>query len=251
VSSDFYVTEDNINLGILGSYLQTDFTSSEQAYKEEIVAWTWENLDLDINEKELSGQYDSGDQKPVSKIFKISVTPKISDIAESYLFIGEMENLLFSEDYGQIIQDGYWIIQLNGVSKEITFSTSENIEILNIPAFISPQISELTVIELEDSELEEDNSKSKQTLFLIVSFIVVIIGGIAWFIIQQWYNKKYETHLFRDRNNLYNLINYIHDSKKSGVEEKEISKSLKGNGWTNEQIVYALKKYKGKRMKTK
>lgn len=247
---NLYVTEENIDMDLVADYFKTQINSSEEAYKSEIIAWNLENLNLKIKERKILGYYNSGYPTPVSKIFKLNIDRKSQSNQDMYLFIPKLEKLIFYEDYREISQDDYWIIPLNSNSNEIIFSTAQDVEIVDIPAFVSPRISELTVIEIYDDSVEvELRQKNKQILFLITCCIVLFIGGVAWFLIQRWYKKKYETHLFKDRNNLYNIINYIHDSKKAGVEEKEIVKSLRRNGWTGEQITYALKKYKGKRVK--
>ena len=59
--------------------------------------------------------------------------------------------------------------------------------------------------------------------------------------------RKYEEHLFKNRNNLFNLITYIEHARKKGLKGNEISKKLKKSGWNSEQIAYALKKHAGKR----
>jgi hypothetical protein len=160
-------------------------------------------------------------------VFKLKIDKTTDYVGEVYLIISPPEDLVFYQDYGEIEQGDYLFIPLNQASNEIVFSTFGDLELSDIPIFISPKITELTVIEIyDDSEEILFQQRNKKKMFLISSFIVVIIGGIAWFFIQNWYKKKYETHLFRDRNNLYNLINYIHDSKKAGVQEGEIVKSL-------------------------
>ena len=46
---------------------------------------------------------------------------------------------------------------------------------------------------------------------------------------------------------MYNLISFIQNSKKKGIEEDKIIASLKKSGWNSEQISYIIKKYLGKR----
>ena len=77
--------------------------------------------------------------------------------------------------------------------------------------------------------------------------LVLFIGFIAYIILQEWYRRKYEDYLFKNRNSLYNLISYIEGVKKKGVKNEEISKQLKKSGWNSEQITYIMKKYAGER----
>ena len=64
---------------------------------------------------------------------------------------------------------------------------------------------------------------------------------------QVWYRKKYETYLFKNKNDLFNIMHYVNSSKKKGLSESEIEKSLRKSKWGNEQVNYAMKKYSGKR----
>ena len=64
---------------------------------------------------------------------------------------------------------------------------------------------------------------------------------------QEWYKRRYENYLFKNRNNLYNLISYIENSKKKGMKDGEITSKLKKSRWKSEQISYVMRKYSGKR----
>ena len=70
---------------------------------------------------------------------------------------------------------------------------------------------------------------------------------LIYIILQTWYKKNYEKHLFKNPNDLYNLINFIYNSRKAGLDEKEGRKKLLEKKWSKEQIVYAAKKLDGKR----
>ena len=54
---------------------------------------------------------------------------------------------------------------------------------------------------------------------------------------------------FTNKNNydLYNLVNFIYNSRSSGLNDDEIKKKLKAAGWSNERIIYAFKKIEGRR----
>ena len=73
------------------------------------------------------------------------------------------------------------------------------------------------------------------------------MGFIVYLILQEWYKNKYENYLFKNRNNLYNLITYIENTKNKGLKSKEIMEKLKKAGWNSEQRTYAIKKHSGKR----
>jgi hypothetical protein len=50
--------------------------------------------------------------------------------------------------------------------------------------------------------------------------------------------------LFKSNQELHNLVESIKNSKESNFSEKEVTDKLIKNGWSKEQIVYALKKSK-------
>jgi len=66
-------------------------------------------------------------------------------------------------------------------------------------------------------------------------------------VLQEWYKKKYENYLFKNKNDLYNMVNYVNNSKKRGLKNKEIADNLKKAKWSSEQVKYVMKKYAGKR----
>ncbi len=88
---------------------------------------------------------------------------------------------------------------------------------------------------------------SKWVFFVMLILFVLIIGVVLYVVVSSWYDKKYEQYLFPNRNNLYNLIIFINNSKRKGVNDEEIVKSLRKSKWSNEQIKYVMKKYAGKR----
>ena len=74
-----------------------------------------------------------------------------------------------------------------------------------------------------------------------------IVGVGVYVILQEWYKKKYENHLFKKRNDLYNLMIYITEEKKKDSSDKEIYSRLKKSGWSSEQVNYVLRKHAGRR----
>ncbi|MSS75296.1 hypothetical protein EXS73_03755 [Candidatus Pacearchaeota archaeon] len=82
--------------------------------------------------------------------------------------------------------------------------------------------------------------------------------GIAWFVwligflivyvaLQEWYKRHYEHYLFRNVDDLYNVITFLYNGRIQGTEEQAIRKKLAQSGWTGEQLTYALRKLDGKR----
>jgi len=141
-------------------------------------------------------------------------------------------------------ENGYIYINLKK-QKTVSFSTTEDIDVVDLPAFISPPISKLSV---GDTTLPpEKNKPDKWLIFGLVMFALLVVAVIVYIILREWYKKKYESHLFPNRNDLYNLANYIHNAKRKGMSNKDIEENLKKAGWSGEKIRYAMRKYAGKR----
>ena len=55
-------------------------------------------------------------------------------------------------------------------------------------------------------------------------------------------------YLFKNANDLHNLISFASAAFRKGDGKEEIRKKLKQAGWGSEQIDYALKKIKGEKI---
>lgn len=242
-SVSFYPKEGNINLNILKIISGGDYdVSNENKYIEAIFGWNQKNLETKINFKELSAKYEYSEE-PILKIFELKINENPSR-ENSYLIIPKLDNIKFKEDYSEGEKEEYFYISLTGSQTTITFSTTEDINFIDLPVFISPAISDLSITEEPD---EKNEKLSKMALFILIVFLLAIIGVVIYIILQEWYKRKYEAYLFKNRNELYNLISYIQSSKKKGLEDKEIIVKLKKAGWKFEQITYVIRKYSGKR----
>ena len=80
------------------------------------------------------------------------------------------------------------------------------------------------------------------TAITLIIFILVIGVG-AYFGLRWWYANRYESHLFKNKQDLHNILNFIGNARRGGMPEKYIQKKLKVAGWTSEQTSYALSKY--------
>ena len=116
---------------------------------------------------------------------------------------------------------------------------------MSLPAFISPGINRLSLTEIVSGE--EEGKKSKLTIFILAISLLIIVAFISYVVLQEWYKKKYENYLFKNKNDLYNMVNYVNNSKKRGLKNKEISDNLRKAKWSSEQVKYVMKKYAGKR----
>ncbi len=239
----FYPKGEVIDMGIVKKIGGGDYeTNKEDEYKEAVLAWEQANTNTVLVYSEISSIY-SDYEEPFLRTFDISVTN--SNQAQAYLIIKSMDNLLFKEDYSEIEEDGYFYIPLNQGGNNFVFSTTEDVDFISLPAFVSPAISQLSLAEW--TPLTPEGGLKRWILFIIIVVLIILAALCIWIFLQMWYKRKYENFLFKNRNNLYNLMNYIGNEKKKGTSEKQMAEKLRKAGWNSEQTRYALRKYSGKR----
>ncbi len=243
----FFPGRTSINIEALKSLETKQIDGSESAYTDSIYVWNAKNIKNTLNYREISARY-SEKSEPILKAFTFKIEEKNPVGYSFYFVVKDLENLSFEKDYGQKNIDGYNYIELGQGAKEITFSTTENVDFTDVPAFISPPLSRLSIEKIgEASPPEFVQQPFRWDIFLIAIAILLVMGVVAYIFLQIWYKNKYEGHLFKNKNDLYNLFHYIELQRKKRATEKEIQSKLKSAGWNSEQINFATKKYSGKR----
>lgn len=238
----FYPYTDAVNLDVLKSIGGGSYNpSKEQEYKEAILSWELDNAEMELNFSEVSAIYKEY-QEPIVKIFEVSINNFHEEPV--YFIIKDMENLLFYTDYPFVNQDGYKYLEIDSSTQSIIFSTTEEIDFEELPIFVSPSLTEINILDLE--EFNEGEFFKKWGLFILIILGILVFTFVIYIVLQIWYKKKYEEYLFKNRNNLYNLVNYIKTSFAKGMKESEIEKNLRKAKWNSEQIRYAMRKYHGK-----
>jgi len=244
-SIPFYPETNNINLKVLKEIGGGDYnTSDKNKYIDAILSWNIENMETKIAFEEISAKYEFFEE-PVLRVFELKINKDNDQVDDPYLILKQLGGLKFKEDYSEKEKSGYACIKLESFNT-VVFSTTEDVDFTNLPLFISPEISKLTIIK-EDWYTEKERSFSKNVLFVLILALLLIIGIASYIILQEWYKKKYENHLFKNKNDLHNLVMYIENSKSKGLKNKDITGKLKKVGWKPEQINYVIKKHSGKR----
>lgn len=234
-----------IDLEFLQSIGGGNYDSSyEDSYRESILFWTQENLNPKITFKKINVIYETHVETLITYIELTTDTT-----SETAFFVTEeLEGLEFEKNYNQQSQDDYVYIDLSEVN-DIVLTTSEELVIDSLPMFIAPSLDQISVSGNESIiDSEKEDKISKWVIFSLLAILIIIIFIVSYFILHSWYNKKYESYLFPNRNNLYNLIVYINNAKRKGVKNDEIEKNLRKAKWTNEQIRFVIRKYAGKRV---
>lgn len=165
-----------------------------------------------------------------------------------------IDSVSFKEDYGQTEIEG----DFGGISipidqdKTIEFLVDSNIDIQELGAYLSPDIEYIMKqanikpsCENNPNDPACQNPRTKIGVWMIA--LVVLIFFITYLILQEWYKRRYESYLFPNKDDLYNVINYINNSRKAKINDNVTNKKLLEMKWKGEQITYAFRKLDGKR----
>ncbi|MEX0920912.1 MAG: PKD domain-containing protein [Candidatus Pacearchaeota archaeon] len=240
-SFPFIFEEEFIEMGVVEAVGGGDYNSRRKSdYINAVISWNHENIDSTLDFREFSAEYEPGIE-PLVNIFEFKITEKKDITYDYYLFVPKLEDITFEGNVNE--QGSYFYVNLKD-NPSPKFYTTENVDFSSLDSFISPSINNLKV---ESSLLPSPEDNSRTLIFGLSLVLLMILALVSYIILQQWYKKKYEKHLFPNRNDLYNMVNYVNISKKKGLENREIRKNLKKSDWNPEQINYVMKKYEGKR----
>ena len=68
-----------------------------------------------------------------------------------------------------------------------------------------------------------------------------------YIILQEWYKRYYEKHLFKDKNQLFNLMAFMKNAEAQQLKKDDVFNRLRQFKWSKEHLVYAWNKLHGKR----
>jgi len=241
----FYPEKSKVNLNVMKEIGGGNYESKyEDEYSDALLAWNQKNMDTKVTFSEFSANYGYFDERPILRTFKFKINKK-NNSDDSYLVLAKLEGIEFKEDYSVKEKSGYLYIELEQESETIMFTTTEEVNFVDVPVFISPKLGKLKIVGSIGSG--RTGKGAKWILFIFILFLLALAGFGGYIILQEWYKRKYEVYLFKKRNDLYNLMIYLTEGKKRGSSGKEMHSKLKKAGWNSEQVNYALRKHSGKR----
>ncbi|MFA5173614.1 MAG: PKD domain-containing protein [Candidatus Pacearchaeota archaeon] len=234
----------------------------EDLYTSAVNSWIMENLNMKVDVKTYSLDY-GYDEPALYSYLKVSITPRTS-LSEFYFIVNDYpDEVVFAEDYGQEIVESSNVISYTGLdtTKTIEFLYPSEINVGYFPVYIfAPEIDVSEFIVGEETcgdgfcdnvggedykNCREDCKPIGWTVFLLIGLLVGAF--ILYIILQEWYKRHYEKHLFPDRNHLFNLINFMNNANNQGVKKGDIFSGLYKMDWRREQVGYAWKKLNGLR----
>jgi len=236
---------DNIDTSYIEELSNKSLTDkSRENLKLLIINWNEENYDSEIEYQIISSYYDLG-KEDLLTYAKIKLHAK-GNPEPGFLIINyPKEEIKFMQNYGEIeVSRGSsaTAIPISG-DKELELILSEGVDVSELGSYVSPNLDKFQ--SLEGRPFIEKNTRPGTAIWL---YVLLIIGFFAVYItLQEWYKRHYESFLFKNKDDLYNIINFMHNARISQLGDNEIRGKLSGLKWKGEQISYAFKKLDGKR----
>lgn len=217
----------------------------EDSIKSAITQWVNENYDSTVEEY---SYYTPEDDSALLKHFKIFLNEKNEVDKPVYLIIDyPLDSITFKKNYGQKSIDADFnsatYISLEG-STDVEFAIPTDMEYSDLKIYLSPDLNSIVQNVADYPESPPNNIWKKATWL----WIILIFGAFLVYIaLQEWYKRYYELHLFSNKDDIYNVINFIFNARNSGLKDNEIKKKLTERSWKGEQVNYAIRKLDGKR----
>jgi len=256
---------DNINVNYIEQIDNKDVVDND-ALKNKILGWMDSNFNpyISFSKIERIGDYK---RDPIMSIFTIRTNPVGSVSDKAYLILGQdiSNSGLYKSNYNHVtLTSGVdYIILDNSISQTFEFLIEGDIDAQILGAYISPPLDSLGNVDAPSGECNlnnicdsgensktcpEDCSNNWFKFSIIGWVILLVVTFVIYLFLQEWYKRNYQNSLFPESNDLYNLVNFIYNARKSGLSDSEIKSKLKAQRWSGERIGFAFRKIDGKRI---
>ncbi len=246
---------DDINPDIIASVDGGSVGDLKEEYKNAILLWQSKNIEGSFIRYEVSAVKNRS-MEIVMGIYEINVN---SNFDEQSYFVVNDKNLVFKNTEKVRIEGDYSLITLAGKEsrgldfyiggeKDLVFFASPDLDFFDLGLEIG--VCNFNGICEKSNGENSDNCRNDCKPFgmAILYSVLAIVGVLVIYtLVQLWYMFRYEKHLFKDRRFLFNVLSFIENARARDKSEMEILNMLKGQGWSKEQIIYALKKSRGER----
>jgi len=261
-SSKFTQNQEQLDVSILEELGAGTASEDASAYYDAINRWVEESIDITVKSDSYLVYYDEGSE-PVATYLTFTLSPK-SDIDEFFFVVaGEPSTIKFKEDYTERdIGSGYGLRLSELTSpRTIEFILAGIVQANNLPVYVAPEFRNLEFSfeagvcnnnDMCEASLGENYNNCRAdckpwSLTLIFLFVLIVITLIIYIALQEWYKHRYASYLFKDKNQLFNLMAFMSNAQNSGMKKQDILDKLKPYKWNSEQLNYAWNKLHGKR----
>jgi len=255
-SGIFMMQKSKVSASAIAAMSGEAVPSTNTSLADAVFSWFVNSLDATATVENYDYVYSNYTKSALGYI-KLAITPKV-ETDKAYLIVtlpSDKVTLTGSKDLS------------GSVGLEVSLTSVKNLEmvigypadILNLPIFISPAFSKLSLGKISsecnnNGKCESgENTKNcandcKPWIWALVWIgVLLILFLILYILLQEWYKRKYEDYLFKDKNELFNLIHFIANAETQGLRKEAIFSKLALQGWHNEQMVFAYKRFKGQR----
>ena len=244
---------------------------ADDDFKKRLATWINNNVDINFESNSYRVFYSSGQKSVLFSDMVFTLTPK-ANIPELYFVIdapssADKINISNDELKTKISEDNNALaitlseLTDNG-SIRIEFLYPFEVSIINLPVYVSPDLANVGgnvrvnpgVCNSDGKCSGKENYKNcpgdckPWALAGILIGVLLVVAFIIYIIMQEWYKRHYESYLFTNKIQLYNLINFMYNSSNQGTSKSEIFSKLKDREWSGEQLNYAWKKFKGQKV---
>jgi PKD repeat protein len=231
--------------------------TDQEDLKARIIQWMDENYDLTISFETLAIKGDEEDKNVLNR-YKILISKKAGANPEpAFLIINHPKSdMVFASqgsDFLETSVSGAAYLNLDSTApSNVEFLIAGDApSVMDLGVYISPELGVLGANSKEIVNCWSNNCDEGGNFlwgrFIIGMSILIILFFAVYIILQTWYKRNYEKHLFPNPNDLYNVLNFIYNSRRNGLRDSEIKDSLEKRKWDKEQVGYAFKKLAGKR----
>ncbi len=243
---------------IVQEIFPSSIENDSDVYRGPIFAWQLKNIQAMVTKTKLQLLDEKGKFSDIILVYDVSLTSSSKD--ESYFVIQkDFVDVNFnsantggkkagSSTYVTIPSEGTvsFSFFVNGSQEPVMFvspklsllATSQRVGVCNYNARCEKNLDE------NSDNCRSDCAPIGWTWFWLILFLFCSL--IVYTILQVWYKRKYEEYLFRDRNEMYNLISFIENARMSKLSNNQISAILVQKGWDKDQVEYALLRSEGK-----
>ncbi len=234
-----------------------DYNSEyEEQYKNSISVWQDNNLELRYALTSKALVYNDRTEDKLTLV-TLSLDPLIN-LEEVYLIINMPSGVSPSS---VMIKDNesYDFVELNNALAFKFSSLSSNKYIYlaipgvvnydNLIMFMSPTLDTF-LIDQNNSNGSYEKKDVPTVLVISISIVLFVVFFIVLYLIwkdnlaKMKIKTKKSEEIFKNKNDLITLQNYVQSSVSSGIPMETIKKQLLNAGWTNEQADYTIKTLK-------
>lgn len=239
-----------------GGHYDASYTTEA---RNAIGEWSYKNLQVTMSSRIIASTKEDNSRQEIATIISMDIIPITGKEEIFFVILLPYERVKFQSEYGQQQLDGaIGFVLRNATEQQLNFAVPGRIDPENLVAFGSPYLGELEIVppkiecnnngKCEKGENWRNCRQDCKPIGLAALYILLVIALMysLYIFLKKWYKTKYEGYLFKNRQDLHNMLYFVSSSLRRGKEEKEVIEELKKAGWGGEQIDYAIRKISGK-----